>query len=178
MAMLISGIGLVRFARFAQKLAVLVLLSLFILPFIPPLADDKSAPFLIAYGAIGLYYVLRKSARKIFDPLPKGNSAYINPKRRVVRNLIYSLLALIVLGVIYIVYDMSQAKQQAVDVCKSAKKGMLVNNFLAAFSENDFKIIMRPESVMLVPLRGLGRNHCTIMHDGVIIEGSKAGFSD
>jgi hypothetical protein len=178
MAMFICGIGLFRYARFAQKLAVLVFLSLFVLPFIPPLTDDKGAPFLIAYGVIGLYYVLRKSARKIFAPLPSENSADMKPKNPVIRKVIYALLLLIAFLVIYIVYDMSQAKQMAVDACKSAEKGMTVDDFLAAFSVKDYKVIRRPESAILVPKRGMGRNHCTVLHDGMTITGSKAGFTD
>ena len=178
MIMLICGFGLFRFARLAQRLAVLFFLSLFILPFLPPLADDKGAPFLIAYGAIGLYYVLRKSSRKIFSPLAADNNTASKPASSYLRKIIYALLLTAAALAIYAAYDISQANTMAADACNKAEKGTSLSAFLTALTENDYKTISRPDMVMLVPKRGLGRNHCTVLHDGTTITGSQTGFTD
>ncbi len=176
--MFVCGVGLFRYARFAQKLAVLFFLSLFVLPFLPPLTDDKGAPFLIVYGVIGLYYVLKKSARKIFSPLTVENTAAIKTAYFSFRNVIYALLLMAVSLAIYVFYDMSQAKQMVVEACKKAEKGMTLDAFIKDFPESDYKIIRRSELVMLVPKRGMGRNHCTVLHDGMTITGSGTDFTD
>ncbi len=73
---------------------------------------------------------------------------------------------------------MRQAKHMAADVCNRAVKGMPLEDFLSAFSEKDYKIIKRPDYTIIVPKRGMGRNHCIVSHDGQKIIGSKAGFND
>lgn len=104
----------------------------------------------------------------------------INTKQKssVVRKAIYAFLLLFATFVIYTIYDMRQAKHMAVDVCKSAVKGMPLEDFLSAFSEKDYKIIKSPDYTIIVPKRGMGRNHCAVSHDGQKISGSRLGFTD
>jgi translation initiation factor RLI1 len=78
----------------------------------------------------------------------------------------------------YFVYDMSQAKHKAADACIRATQGMSLEDFLSNFSEKDYKIIRRAQYLTIVPKRGMGRNHCTVSHDGQKIIGSKIGFND
>lgn len=62
-----SGIGLLKYLRLARYSAILICISFFILTFTPLFADDKGAPLLMLPGGLGLYYLLRKTARKIFS---------------------------------------------------------------------------------------------------------------
>ena len=78
----------------------------------------------------------------------------------------------------YFAYDMSQAKRMATDACIRATQGMPLEDYLSKFPEKDYKIIRRAEYIMIVPKRGMGRNHCTVSHDGQKIIGSKTGFND
>jgi len=55
---------------------------------------------------------------------------------------------------------------------------MPLEYFLSKYSEKDYKIIRRPDYTIIVPKRDMGRNHCTVSHDGQKITGSKAGFND
>jgi translation initiation factor RLI1 len=66
----------------------------------------------------------------------------------------------------------------AADACIRATQGMLLEDFLSTFPEKDYKIIRRAQYIMIVPKRGMGRNHCTVFHDGQKIIRSKAGFND
>jgi hypothetical protein len=102
----------------------------------------------------------------------------MRPKGSVARKAIYLFLLLIVIVVIYTIYDFRQAKQMAAEVCKSAVPGMSLDNLLSTVSEKDFKIIRKSEYTLIVPRKGLGRNHCTVTHDGRLITGSKSGFAD
>lgn len=74
LVMLTGGIGLIKYRRFARNLAVVVFLSFLSLPFTPLFSDDKGAPLIIILGVIGLYYLLRKTARKIFAPFSHENT--------------------------------------------------------------------------------------------------------
>ena len=67
LAAMTGGIGLIRYARFARYPATLLLLSFFALPFTPIMGDEKGAPFLMVLGILGLYYLWRQTARKIFS---------------------------------------------------------------------------------------------------------------
>jgi hypothetical protein len=78
----------------------------------------------------------------------------------------------------YFAYDMMQAKRVAVDACIGAAQGMPLEDFLSRFAEKDYRIIRRDEYVTIVPQRGMGRNNCTVFHDGRKIIGSKGGFND
>ena len=78
----------------------------------------------------------------------------------------------------YFAYDMSQAKHMAADARIRATQGMSLEDFLSNFSEKDYKIIRRTEYIMIVPKRGMGRNYCTVSHEGQKIIGSKTGFND
>ena len=78
----------------------------------------------------------------------------------------------------YFAYDMSQAKHMAADACIRATQGMSLEDFLSNLPEKDYKIIRRAEYIMIVPKRGMGRNHCIVSHDGQKIIGSKTGFND
>jgi hypothetical protein len=53
-----------------------------------------------------------------------------------------------------------------------------VEVFLSKFSEKDYKIIRGAKYLMIVPKKGLGRNHCKVEHDGRKISSAKAGFND
>ena len=176
--MLAAGIGLIKFNRFARNIAVFVFLSFLVLPFMPLLGDDKGSPFIMLLGVIGLYYLLRRPARKIFTPFSKENTDTTKRTGFVVRKAMFAVLSLLAIFAIYIMYDMGQAKRMAVDACTRAAQGMPLEDFLSAISEKDYKIIKRPDYVMIVPKRGMGRNHCTVSHDGRKITGSKAGYND
>jgi hypothetical protein len=176
--MLAAGIGLIKFNRFARNIAVFVFLSFLVLPFMPLLGDDKGSPFIMLLGVIGFYYLLRRTARKIFTPFSKENTDTTKHTGFAVRKVIYAVLSLLAIFAIYSMYDMGQAKRMAADACTRATQGMPLENFLSAISEKDCKIIKRPDYVMIVPKRGMGRNHCSVSHDGRKITGSRTGFND
>jgi len=111
------GIGLIRFARFARYLAILIFISFLVLPFTPLLADEKGAPLLIVLGVMGLYYLLRRTARKIFWPKNESNPDDNKNKSSIVRKGIYLVVLFVSLSVGYFAYDMSQAKHMAADAC-------------------------------------------------------------
>jgi hypothetical protein len=172
------GIGLIRFARFARYLAILIFISFFGLPFSPLLADEKGAPLLIVLGVMGLYYLLRRTVRKILWPQTESNPDETKNKSSIVRKGIYLIILCVALFAGYFAYDLSQAKLMAADACISATQGMPLEEFLSKFPEKDYRIIGRAEHIMIVPKRGMGRNHCTVSHDGQKIIGSKTGFND
>lgn len=172
------GIGLIRFARFARYLAILIFISFLVLPITPLLADEKGAPLLIVLGVMGLYYLLRRTARKIFWPKNESNPDDNKNKSSIVRKGIYLVVLFVSLSVGYFVYDMSQAKRMTADACLRATLGMSLEDYLSNFSENDYKIIKGAEYIILVPERGMGRNYCSVSHDGQRITGSKTGFND
>ena len=178
LVMLTGGIGLIKYRRFARNIAVFVFLSFLFLPFTPLLSDDKGSPLIIILGLIGLYYLLRRTARKIFAPFSKENTDNTKHKSSVVRKAIYALLLFFSIFVIYTIYDMSQAKRMAADACIRATQGMPLEDFLSKLPGKDYKIIRRAEYTMIVPKRGMGRNHCIVSHDGQKITGSKLGFTD
>jgi len=66
-ASLAGGIGLWWFACWGRNLAAVLFGLLLIVPFIPAGADDKGGPFFLVIGGLGLYYLFRKSAGKIFQ---------------------------------------------------------------------------------------------------------------
>ena len=63
---LAGGIGLWRFAGWARDLAAALFGLMLVLPFVPAGSDDKGGPFFLVIGAVGLYYLFRKTAGKIF----------------------------------------------------------------------------------------------------------------
>jgi hypothetical protein len=83
---------LIKYVRFARYFAVLIFSSFFILPFTLLLSDEKGAPFLIVMGVIGLYYLLRRTARKIFSPSVRSNPDDKKNKGSIVRKGIYTVL--------------------------------------------------------------------------------------
>jgi hypothetical protein len=173
----VSGSGLIRYARFARYPTILLFLSFFVLPFTPLLESEKGAPLLFIFGMAGLYYFLRKTARKILWPSagPKPEQEKIRP---VVRKIAYVIALLVGLSAGYFVYDMGQAKRMAADACGRAAAGMPLEEYLSKFSSEDYKIIWGAESIIIVPKRGMGRNHCTVTHNGRSITGAKTGFMD
>ncbi len=173
----VAGSGLIRYARYARYPAILIFLSFLILPFTPLMESEKGAPLLFIMGMASLYYFLRKTARKIFWPQTGGKSTdkNIGP---VVRKIFYAISLFVGLSAGYFVYDMSQAKRMAKDACHLAKQGMLLGDYLRIFSENDYKIMHSADHIWVVPKRGMGRNHCTVQHNGRIITGAKAGYID
>jgi len=62
--------------------------------------------------------------------------------------------------------------------CSLARAGMLLEEYLSKFPAEDYKIIRGSESIIIVPKRGMGRNHCAAKHDGRNITGAKTGFND
>lgn len=176
--MMAAGTGLIRFHLFARTIAILVFLSFLVLPFTPLLSDDKGSPLIVILGFIGLYYLLRRTARKIFAPLSNENADKTKDKGSFIRKAVYAVLLFLALFVIYTIYDLSQAKRMAADACIRAVPGMTLEDFLLSFPEQDYKIIRRTEHIMIVPKRGLGRNHCGVAHDGQRITASKTGFND
>lgn len=183
LAAVAGGIGLIRYERFARNLAALVFVSFFILPFTTMFNDDKGAPFFIILGATGLYYLLRKTALKIFS-LPAGTNSPAAPnpdkknKRTFIRKGIYLIVILTTFFAGYFVYDMDKAKRMAADACKRATPGVPLEEFLSKIDGKNYKIIQGAEYVIIVPKRGMGRNHCMIFHDGRKISGAKTGFTD
>lgn len=173
-----SGIGLVRYNRFSRYLACIVFLSFFVLPFMPGFEDDKGSPLLFLLGAAGLYYIMRKTTRKILAGPSPALSDAAERKRPFIRIAIYAVLLILALLMLYTMYDLIQARQMSADACNRAKEGMSLGDFLTSLSPEEYKIIKRPREVMIVPKRGMGRNHCVVYHDGEKITGSKAGFTD
>ena len=96
----------------------------------------------------------------------------------IVSKVMCVVLLLLTILVIFVIYDMSQAKRMATDACTRATQGMLLEDFLPQFHEKDYLITKRDKYIMIVPKRGMGRNHCIVAHDGRRITGSKAGFND
>ncbi len=177
-AMLVSGLGLMRFNPLARKGAIFLFLSWLLLPFTPLFIDDKGAPLFIFLGLSGLYYLLRKTARKIFSPPAELIAVGSTNKSSLIRKGMYLILLLLVLSVAYFVYDMSQARQMAANACNRATQGVLLEDYLSKLSENDYRIIYRDDQLTIVPKRGIGRNNCLVRHDGEKIIGSKVGSND
>jgi uncharacterized protein YneF (UPF0154 family) len=152
-------------------------LSFFILPFLPLFESEKGAPLLFILGVLGLYYLLRKTARQILWPQTGAKPAH-QKIRPVVRWILYGMVLLVGLSAGYFIYDLSSAKQMAANACRFTTAGMPVGEFLLKFPESDYKIIRGSESITIVPKRGMGRNSCIVAHDGRIITGAKSGFAD
>ncbi len=173
----VTGSGLIRYARYARYPTILIFLSFFVLPFTPLLESEKGAPLLFIMGIAGLYYLLGKTARKIFWP-ETGSKPADKKIRPAVRRVIYGAVLLIGLSGGYFVYDLTQARQMSADACLRAKPGMPLDEFLPKFPAGDYKIIRSAEYVIIVPKRGMGRNSCLVEHDGLKITGAKTGFAD
>jgi uncharacterized protein YneF (UPF0154 family) len=173
----VTGSGLIRYARYARYVAVVIFLSFFILPFLPLFESEKGAPLLFILGALGLYYLLRKTARQILWPQTGAKPAH-QKIRPVVRRILYVIVLLAGLSAGYFIYDLSSAKQMAADACRLATAGMPVEAFLLKFHEADYKIIRGSETITIVPKRGRGRNACIVVHDGRNIMAAKTGFTD
>lgn len=111
-------------------------------------------------------------------PSAGSNSADRKNKSYTVRTGIYLIILFVVLFAGYFVYDMSQARRMASDACILATQGMSLDDFLSKFPAEDYRIVRGSKYVIIVPKRGMGRNHCTVEHDGEKIAGSKAEFND
>lgn len=177
-AVLVAGIGLIKFRRFARNVSVLVFVSFLILPFMPMLENEKGAPLLMLFGLSGLYYLLRKTARKIFSPFSKTSADDTKTKSSLVIKGIYLVILCVTLFAGYFVYDMSQAGRMAANACIGAIQGMPLEDYLSKFPATDYKIVRGNKYVMIVPKRGMGRNSCTVEHDGQKITGSKTEYID
>jgi hypothetical protein len=94
------------------------------------------------------------------------------------RKGIYLIILCVAVLAGYFAYDMIQAKRMAADVCTGAVQGMLLEDFLSKLPEKDYRIIRRDKYLTIVPKKGMGRNSCTVMHDGRQVTGSKTGFND
>lgn len=173
----VTGSGLIRYARYARYPAILIFLSFFVLPFMPLFEDEKGTPLLFIMGMAGLYYFLRKTARKIFW-LGTGAGPAHQKIWSAVRKTVYTLALLAGISVGYYVYDMMKAQQMAADACRLAKQGMPLGDYLKIFPENDYKIIRGADHIWVVPKRGFGRNNCTVTHDGRTISGARADYVD
>ena len=97
---------------------------------------------------------------------------------RYYRKGIYLIILCVAVLAGYFAYDMIQAKRMAADVCTGAVQGMLLEDFLSKLPEKDYRIIRRDKYLTIVPKKGMGRNSCTVMHDGRQVTGSKTGFND
>ncbi len=178
LVMLVAGAGLIKFKRFARNIAILAFLSFLALPFTALLSDDKGAPVLIILGLSGIYYLLRKTARKIFAPAVVGDADGKKCKSSLFRRGIIAVLLLLALFTAYTIYDMSQAKRMAANACNHAVKDMSLEEFLATIPKEDYRIIRSSDHTMIVPRRGMGRSHCVVYHDGLKMTGAKAGLID
>ena len=107
-----------------------------------------------------------------------GSGADDQKKSSIVRKGIYLIISFVAMSAGYSTYDMSQAKRMSADACISATQGKPLEDFLSKFTEKDYKIVRRVRYLTIVPKRGMGRNSCTVEHDGRIITGSKTGFND
>lgn len=177
-ALLIAGIGLIKFKNIARNIAITVITSFLVLPFTPLFSDDKGAPLIIISGITGLYYLLRKTARKIFATPSLEKTDITQDKSSVARLAAYVVLLLAAVGIIYTIYDLRQARQMAAAACNRAEKGMLMEDFLSGFSTEDYKTIKGADYVMIVPGRGLARSYCTVYHNGQRITQARTGFND
>jgi hypothetical protein len=65
-ACLAGGMGLRRYALWGRNLAAALFGTMLILPFIPAGSDDKGGPLFFFIGGLGLYYLFRRTAGKIF----------------------------------------------------------------------------------------------------------------
>lgn len=173
----VAGSGLIRYARYARYPAVLIFLSLFILPFAPFFESEKGAPMLFILGAMALYYLLRRTARKILWP-ETGSKPERQKIRLPWRLTIYGIVLLIGLAAGYFVFDFIEARQMTAAACGQAKAGMPLAQFLSNFPEADYRIVRSSEYILIVPKRGLGRNFCSVAHDGGFITGAKTGYAD
>jgi len=79
---------------------------------------------------------------------------------------------------LYTLYDMRQAKHMAAAACGRAVAGLSLNDYLKNFSTGEFAVIRSSDSILLVPKKGMGRNSCTVTHDGQKILSSKTSFAD
>ena len=173
----VAGSGLIRYARWARYPAILIFLSFFILSFTPLFESEKGAPLMFILGVIGLYYLLRKTARKIFWPQTGAKSGH-QKRLSAVRLIIYGIVLMIGLAAGYFIYDLSQARQMAADACRLATPGTPLDAYLAALPETDYKVIRSAKQILIVPKRGMGRNHCTVVHDGRSITEARTGVND
>ena len=172
-----TGSGLIRYARYARYPAVVMYLSFFVLPFAPLFESEKGAPLLFILGTLGLYYLLRKTARQILWPQTGAKPAH-QKIRPLVRWILYGMVLLAWFSAGYFIYDLSSAKQMAANACRLATAGMPVEEYLLKFPAADYKIIRGSETIMIVPKRGMGRNQCLVTHDGRVLTGAKTGFAD
>jgi len=173
----VAGSGLIRYARYARYPAVLIFLSFFILPFAPLFESEKGAPLMFILGVIGLYYLLRRTARKILWPGIEATPAH-KKLRSPLRLIIYGIVLLVGLSAGYFIFDLIQARQMTAAACGQAKAGMPLAQFLSRFPEADYRIVRSAESVLIVPKAGLGRNFCSVAHDGGFITGAKTDYVD
>jgi len=173
-----AGYGLIKYRRPARMMAVLICVSFFVFPFTSLFADDKGAPFLIFTGIIGLNYLLGTTTRKIFSPPGAATTVDTKKRRALILKTIYGFIFGMAIFAGWFFYDISQAKRQAADACRLAKPGMSLEDYLAQFGQKDYIVIRRADNVMIVPKRGMGRNHCMVSHDGRNITAAKTGFTD
>lgn len=184
LALIATGIGLVRFRRAARYPAALIFIAFLVLPFTPPLENDKGAPLLLVPGVAGLYYLLRKTGRRIFWPpeaqRPHGHRSADKGRRKIGPVRIISVLTLLaaLLAGGYFLYDMRQGKRLAVEACTAAKEGMPLDDFTSKLSPQDYRIVRDTNAIMVVPKRGMGRNYCRVSHDGRQITGFSTGATD
>jgi hypothetical protein len=66
----------------------------------------------------------------------------------------------------------------AAQACRGAVYGMKLEDFLTRFSPKDYTIIKNSDYVLIVPRKGMARNHCKVEHDGVKIGKATASFID
>jgi hypothetical protein len=173
-----AGYGLVKYRPWSRIASIAIFASFLVLPFLPPFEDDKGAPLLIFVGVIGLNYLLRGSARRIYSPEPAEGDVATQKRRTIFKKVTYAIITVVALAAGYFSYDLNRAARLAADACSKAKPGTLLAPYLAQFGEKDYRIIRRADSAVIVPRNALGRSSCTVSHDGQTITGAKAGLRD
>jgi len=173
-----AGYGLIRYRSWSRIVSIVIFTSFLVLPFIPPFEDDKGAPLLIFVGVIGLNYLLRRTARRIYSPEPAAEDTAAQKRRAIFKKITYGIIFIVALAAGYFSYDLNRAARLAADACKRATPGTDIAPYLAQFDEKDYRIIRRADTAVIVPRNAMGRSSCTVSHDGLKITGAKAGLRD
>mgnify|MGYP001161941551 CR=1 FL=1 len=178
LALLAAGIGLYQFKIFGRNMALVGFCAFLILPFTPFMSDEKGAPLMILLGIGGLYYLLRRTARKIFAPPDLKKEGSRPRSTPAIRKLIYWLPLLLVFYALYTLYGLHQGRQMAAAVCAQAAEGMALEQFLATLPAENYTIIAGPEVTLIVPKKGMARSQCAVFHDGTKITGANTATND
>ena len=123
---IISGIGLLRYRRWARNIATPALISLLFLPFLSLLSLDKGAPVIGVFGIIGLYYLHRNTVRRIFNEQYRKDS-----KQLFLKNRRFWLLIFVSLVIVFAFWQVGEPGRRARAVYRAIHSGMSPNDVLA-----------------------------------------------